>query len=38
MDFHSFELPVPEDLQGKLASGQEILYMEALGRRKFSSN
>jgi len=36
--YATFELPVPEDLQGKLASGQEILYMEALGRRKFSSN
>src|SRR5439155_20787738 len=36
--YATFELPVPEDLQGKLASGQETLHMEALGRRKFASH
>src|SRR2546422_128273 len=36
--YETFELPVPEEFQGKLASGQEIMYVEALGRRKLSSN
>src|SRR5439155_1027745 len=36
--YATFELPVPEEFQGKLASGQEIMYIEALGRRKLSSN
>src|SRR5207245_8899446 len=36
--YATFELPVPEAFQGKLASGQELMYIEALGRRKLSSN
>ena len=36
--YETFELPVTEEYQGKLASGQEIMYMEALGRRKLTSN
>src|SRR5881409_2621450 len=36
--YGTFELSVPEEFQGKLASGQEIMYIEALGRRKLSSN
>ena len=34
--YATFELAVPEDLQARLAPGQEIMYMEVLGRRKFS--
>jgi len=36
--YETFELPVTEEYQGKLASGQEIMYIEALGRRKLTSN
>jgi len=36
--YQTFELAVTEEYQGKLASGQEIMYMEALGRRKLTSN
>jgi translation initiation factor 5A len=35
--YETFELPVTEEYQGKLAPGQEVLYIEALGRRKLSS-
>jgi len=34
--YQTFELPVPEDLRAKLTPGQETMYMEVLGRRKFS--
>ena len=34
--YQTFELPVPEELQGKLQPGQEAMYMEALGRRKLT--
>ena len=34
--YQTFELPVPEDLQARLTPGQEIMYMDVLGRRKFS--
>jgi translation initiation factor 5A len=35
--YQTFDLPVTEEYQGKLAPGQEVMYMEALGRRKLSS-
>ena len=35
--YQTFELPVPPDFQGKLEPGQEIMYIEALGRRKLST-
>jgi translation initiation factor 5A len=35
--YETFELPVAEEFQGKIQPGQEVMYMEALGRRKFSS-
>jgi len=35
--YETFELPVTEEFQGKIQPGQEVMYMEALGRRKFSS-
>ncbi len=34
--YETFDLSIPAELQGKLESGQEILYIEALGRRKLS--
>jgi translation initiation factor 5A len=35
--YETFELPVTEDYQGKVEPGQEVLYIEALGRRKLAS-
>src|SRR3989304_7079005 len=35
--YETFDLPLPEELQGKLAPGQETMYVEALGRRKLST-
>ncbi|OYT27077.1 MAG: translation initiation factor IF-5A [Candidatus Altiarchaeales archaeon ex4484_96] len=32
--YETFELPVPEEYQGKLTQGQEILVLSALGQRK----
>ena len=34
--YETFELPVPEALRSTLSPGQEIMYMEVLGRRRFS--
>jgi translation initiation factor 5A len=31
--YETFNVPIPEDLQGELESGKEIHYMEALGRK-----
>jgi translation initiation factor 5A len=36
--YQTFELPIPEDLADKLQPGQETMYLEAMGRRKFSQN
>jgi len=36
--YQTFELPVPDDLQGKIQPGQEVMYMETLGRRKMTTN
>jgi translation initiation factor 5A len=35
--YETFELPVTEEYRGKIEPGQEILYIEALGRKKLSS-
>lgn len=35
--YETFELAVTEEYQGKIEPGQEIMYVEALGRRKLSS-
>ena len=34
--YQTFDLPIPAELEGKLAPGQEIMYLDALGRRKLS--
>jgi translation initiation factor 5A len=31
--YEQFELPVPDELEGGLQPGAEIMYMEAMGRR-----
>ncbi len=35
--YATFDLPIPPEFEGKLEPGQEILYVEALGRRKMSA-
>ena len=35
--YETFELPVTGEFRGKIEPGQEAMYLEALGRRKFSS-
>jgi len=34
--YETFELPVPEEFQGQVNPGAEILYIEAMGRRRLS--
>ena len=35
--YETFELPVTDEFQGRIQPGQETMYLEALGRRKLSS-
>ncbi|MBI4362344.1 MAG: translation initiation factor IF-5A [Euryarchaeota archaeon] len=34
-DYSNFDLKIPPDLQAKLAPGQEVFYMESMGKIKF---
>ena len=34
--YDTFNLPIPEELEGELDPGKEIQYLEALGRRKIT--
>jgi len=34
--YETFELPIPEEFQGVLNHGDEVMYMETMGRRKLS--
>ncbi|UCE73460.1 MAG: translation initiation factor IF-5A [Methanomassiliicoccales archaeon] len=34
--YDTFNLPIPEELEGELEPGKEIQYLEALGRRKIT--
>jgi translation initiation factor 5A len=36
--YQTFELPIPDELAGKIEAGQETMYLEAMGRRKISQN
>ncbi len=36
--YETFELPVPEELQGQLNSGDEVMYMDVMGRKKITKN
>src|SRR5207249_9995107 len=36
--YQTFELPVPEGLQGKIQPCQDVVYMETLGRRQLTTN
>jgi len=32
--YETFEMPVPDDVEGELTEGVEVLYMEAMGNKK----
>lgn len=34
--YETFEMPIPEELQGLIEPGKEILYLQAMGRRKIT--
>ncbi|HHH79900.1 MAG TPA: translation initiation factor IF-5A, partial [Thermoplasmatales archaeon] len=34
--YDTFEMPIPEEFKGKLETGKEIQYLEALGKRKIT--
>jgi len=34
--YETFEMPIPEDLKGQLQPGKEILYLQAMGKRKIT--
>ena len=34
--YKTFDMPIPEEFKGKLETGKEIQYLEALGRRKIT--
>ncbi|KXA94101.1 hypothetical protein AKJ37_07990 [candidate division MSBL1 archaeon SCGC-AAA259I09] len=36
--YETFEIAVPEELQGKLEEGEELKYIEAMGRRKIRTD
>jgi translation initiation factor 5A len=35
-DYSTFELTIPEELKGKINQGEEVQYMAAMGKLKFS--
>lgn len=34
--YETFEMPIPEDFKGQLEPGKEILYLQAMGKRKIT--
>jgi len=34
--YETFEMPVPEEFKGQLEPGKEILYLQAMGKRKIT--
>ena len=34
--YETFEMPIPAEYKGKLQPGKEVLYLEALGRKKIT--
>jgi translation initiation factor 5A len=34
--YETFEMPIPEDMKGQLVPGKEILYLQAMGKRKIT--
>ncbi|MFP4170319.1 MAG: translation initiation factor IF-5A [Methanomassiliicoccales archaeon] len=35
-NYETFNLPLPEELEGQMDEGQEIMYMEAMGKKKIT--
>ena len=36
-DYSTFELPIPDELRDKVKVGEEIVYIESMGKRKFAT-
>ncbi|HVQ01089.1 MAG TPA: translation initiation factor IF-5A [Candidatus Thermoplasmatota archaeon] len=34
--YETFEMPIPEEFKGQLEPGKEILYLQAMGKRKIT--
>ena len=34
--YETFEMPIPEEYKGQLAPGKEIMYLQALGKKKIT--
>jgi translation initiation factor 5A len=34
--YETFDMPIPEELKGQLEPGKEILYLQAMGKRKIT--
>jgi translation initiation factor 5A len=34
--YETFEMPIPEEMKGQLEPGKEILYLQAMGKRKIT--
>lgn len=34
--YETFEMPIPDELKGQLEPGKEILYLQAMGKRKIT--
>ncbi|UCH71903.1 MAG: translation initiation factor IF-5A [Thermoplasmatales archaeon] len=34
--YETFEMPIPDEFKGQLEPGKEVLYLEALGRKKIT--
>jgi len=34
--YETFEIPVPEEFQGSLNAGDEVMYMDVMGRKKLT--
>jgi translation initiation factor 5A len=34
--YETFEMPIPEEYKGQLKPGEEVLYLEALGKKKIT--
>ncbi|MEM0493457.1 MAG: translation initiation factor IF-5A [Candidatus Thermoplasmatota archaeon] len=34
--YEIFEMPIPDDIEGRLEPGKEIMYLQAMGKRKIT--
>ena len=35
-NYETFELPIPEEFKGKITAGEDLQYVETMGRRKIT--